>query len=114
MTVDIPFNQEFLLVYHIQALAGAASNTLSFSTDNAFARSDISHTMNWGGTNSLTFADGTPVTNYSLISASGADYLTPFATAAPQAPEPGTLMLPAVPLAALAAMRRKRKGQLRW
>lgn len=78
---------------------------VAFFTEGSSAwLADASHSLYWGGINSVSAASGQPVT-FTVSSASGTDYLRSFAPA--QVPEPSTLFLLIVGFIGLFAARRR-------
>jgi hypothetical protein len=76
--------------------------TPGFGTAHSFF--DFTHTANWGGITSVIDADtGEPVTDWTMDSASGFDYVHPFAE-----PEPASIVLAAFGAIAFAVVARRK------
>lgn len=95
--VPIVFGQEFELGLYARA-AGDKRSSLNDSNGST-ADALFQNTFTWTGTQSVLLADGTVVSDYDLVSASGLDYRG-------LVPAPGTLALAAV--GGLVAARRRR------
>lgn len=79
----------------------------NFASGTAFAISDASHTLRWGGISSVVDADtGLPVADWTLTSESGFDWTQPAVI-----PEPTASALALVALGALAVSRRMVRRQ---
>jgi hypothetical protein len=104
MQDGVPFTLDYTL--ELLAISSAVLGTTSTTALDtaAFIDADFTHTLRWGGILSATDSiTGLPVTDYSLISASGFDYRY----AAPT-PEPATALL-LVTSAATTMHRRRRQ-----
>ena len=98
-----PFTIDYTLELLCTASAYLNTNAQSDVFTAAYVNADFSHTLQWGGITSATdFDTGLPVTDYSLISASGFDYRYP--TPVPE-PAAGAMLLCLISLC-LATRRR--------
>lgn len=103
-TITYNFRFQYGTEFHIGL--NILARTRVFGTDGqaeAYAISDFSHSLRWGGVDAITDQNGSTITIFSLSTASGTNLLK----AAP-VPEPGTLAL--CSLGALVALKRKRKS----
>jgi len=89
LSTPIIFGKEVILGLNLMVSAGVKAVAASGGAQmNAAAL--FGDTLKWGGIDSLTLAEGTPVTDFSVASDSGFDYKSP---ALDVVPEPDTLML---------------------
>lgn len=96
-TVDVFFSFTYGMAFGITVL-----QSVNVSTNQGAAFADFESTTRWQGISDLRDGDGNLVSNATLDSASGADYLNPV-------PEPATLVTLA--LAAVLALRRRSIGR---
>jgi hypothetical protein len=99
LAVPITYGTPFTLGIYAYGSAGMRSS--SGVPGNSTCDLDFSHTLTWGGIQSVILSNGTPVSGYSLTSGTGIDWANPM-------PEPATLSLMAAGgLGALLGRRRK-------
>jgi hypothetical protein len=81
------------------------------NSGSAFSSADFSSTVYWGGIESLTLLDGTPVTNFTLFATSGFDYTVGHQVEGPPVgvPEPPVLALLLIGGAGLARLGHRRR-----
>lgn len=80
----------------------------SFVTTNAavgFADADLAHSIYWGGISSVELSDGTVITDFSALGASGHDYRLSSIPASVPEPPPSTLLAAGLGLVLLARRR---------
>lgn len=99
----VPANSPFLFKQrlHIEVASGGG-----YSRGTGVVNFDLGHSLYWGGISAVYSASGATIDNFSVSSASGADYLISHIPAA--IPEPGTALLWALGLGTWPLMRRRR------
>jgi hypothetical protein len=96
--VEVPFT--FGTAFTLSFTLRVVSQTTTLNGANSV--SDLGHTLTWEGVSSVT-AGGNPVTDYTMASASGTNYLSPI-------PEPASAAL-VVAAGLLAGLRRSRRAR---
>jgi hypothetical protein len=108
VTVQFTFGTVFTLGYSMVADGTAQSSLSAYKITGgggASGTADLSHTLLWGGIDSVITAGGNAVSGYSVSSSSGFDYTQPAAAV----PEPSAGILLMAGLAGLALYGRKRQ-----
>jgi hypothetical protein len=108
-TAEIVFGGGQALVVNATVDAFAQSEASDvFGSSSAVASADLGHTVTWGPIISVTGAAGNPLSEFSVVSESGFDYVR--GVAAP-VPEPSTWVMRAAGLASLGLLIGRRR---RW
>ena len=84
----VPFDFTLFLTLSSQVSVGSETTDGGDVAGSASSSADYSHTLDWGGISSVVDANGNPVTNYSVTSASGFNYANAYPT-----PEPSTWVM---------------------
>jgi len=103
LTIPVSFGESVAvnLTGHTSVFGGSAGYG-SFS-----ASSDFSHTMGWGGIESLTDQDGNAITGFSAMSVDGSFN---YVNSALAVPEPGLMLMFATGLLTIGVVGRRRKS----
>jgi hypothetical protein len=100
ITAGVPLHVSW--TFDVGSGAQVENNDLTPGSGVAASYMDFTHTANWGGITSVIDADtGEPVTDWTMDSASGFDYLHPFLE-----PEPSSIVLTAIGAVAIAGVVR--------
>ena len=96
----VPFDFTLFLTLSSQVSVGSETTDGGDVAGSASSSADYSHTLDWGGISSVVDANGDPITDWTVTSASGFDYALPYAV-----PEPSTWGIMIGGLALLAFFR---------
>lgn len=102
-TFGTPFNFDIDITSLIMTSSAASSDNIGGGS----IILDSSHSFYWGGINQLQDANGDPVSNFSISSASGTNYLQDFSVLALPEPDTYAMLLSGLGLVGFAARRRK-------
>jgi hypothetical protein len=102
ITKGVPLHVSW--TFNVESYAQVINDDLTPGSGTAHSSFDFTHTANWGGITSVIDADtGEPVTDWTMDSASGFDYVHPFVE-----PEPASIVLAAIGAIAFAAVARRK------
>lgn len=114
LTAPIVFGKSYLMTTSLGTTAGSdvrpagsPGDPVYFLPVSSSASANFGSTATWEGIQSVTLADGSPVTGWNVASTSGFDYSQPFAVQTP-VPEPSTMALLGAGIAALFLAVRRR------
>ena len=114
LTAPIVFGKSYLMTTNLGTTAGSGVRPAGSPGDpdyflpvSSSASANFGSTATWEGIQSVTLANGSPVTGWSVTSTSGFDYSQPFPVLTP-VPEPRTVVLLCAGIVALSLAVRRR------
>ena len=109
LNIPITFGHAASLLYYLDVTSMSRAVVNIFAPSDPMTVSalvDYGHSMTWGGILGVYDAYGTPVTDFTLESQSGFDYLTDRTPTVAPVPEPNSVALGAIGLLGIIARRR--------